>query len=117
MAKAKNKVIAGDYEGQSVMTSLGFCSISLSLLKSFYVDKNTVESYELITDDIRKSAASGVARGIVGGVLLGPVGLLAGGLSAKNKGIYQVAIQFKDGKKSLLEVDDAVYKAIIKQCF
>ena len=48
--------------------------------------------------------------------MLGPVGLLAG-LSAKNKGIYTVAIKFKDGKNSLLEVDDKFYKALIKTMF
>ncbi len=77
----------------------------------------TVESYELITDEHRKSAKSGIARGLVGGALLGPVGILAGGMSAKSKGIYQVPIQFKDGKRSLLEVDDKIYKAIIQACF
>ena len=59
----------------------------------------------------------GVARGLVGGALLGPVGLLAGGLSAKNKGIYQVAVQFKDGSRSLIEIDDKIYKALISSCF
>jgi hypothetical protein len=43
--------------------------------------------------------------------------MLAGGMSAKNKGIYQVAVEFKDGKRSLLEVDDKTYNAIIKGCF
>ena len=87
------------------------------MIKSFELNNKNVESYELITDEHRKSASSGVARGLVGGALLGPVGMLAGGLSAKNKGIYQVAIQFKDGKRSLLEIDDKTYKAIVKNCF
>ena len=70
-----------------------------------------------ITDEHRKSASSGVARGLVGGALLGPVGLLAGGLSAKSKGIYQIAILFKDEKRSLIEVDDKIYKTLIKVLF
>lgn len=117
MAKAKNAVIAGDYSGKIITVSFGRVYISTGFGKSELVDKSTVDSYELITDEHRKSAASGVARGLVGGVLLGPVGMLAGGLSAKSKGIYQVAIQFKDGKRSLLEVDDKFYKALIKSCF
>lgn len=117
MAKAKNKVIAGDYTGKIISQTLGICFINTGLMKSINLDNNTVESYELITDEHRKSAKSGVARGIVGGALLGPVGMLAGGLSAKSKGIYQIAIQFKDGKKSLVEVDDKIYKSIIKNCF
>ena len=117
MAKAKNKVIAGDYIGMAVGAVALTPYIITGFVKSFNLDKQTVESYEVITDEHRKSAASGVARGIVGGVLLGPVGMLAGGLSAKNKSIYQIAINFKDGKRSLIEVDDKIYKAIVKSCF
>lgn len=54
------------------------------------------------------------SRGLVGGALLGPIGLLAGGMSAKSKGVYQVAVVFKDGKRSLLELDDKRYKALMK---
>lgn len=114
---AKNRVIAGDYDGNMVGQAFGQPYISTSFTKSISINNTTVESYELITDEHRKSAKSGVARGIVGGALLGPVGLLAGGMSAKSKGIYLIAIQFKDGKKSLIEVDDKIYKAIIKSCF
>ena len=55
-----------------------------------------MESYEVITEEHRKSAASGAARGLTGGALLGPAGILAGGLSAENKGTYQIAIQFEE---------------------
>lgn len=116
MAKAKNMVIAGDYQGKAVMGGAK-PGIVVKVFRPLYLDSTTVESYEVITDEHRKSAASGVARGLVGGALLGPVGMLAGGLSAKDKGIYQIAIQFKDGKKSLIEVDDAIYKAIVAMCF
>ncbi|GAA4654941.1 hypothetical protein GCM10023142_20790 [Anaerocolumna aminovalerica] len=111
-----NKVIAGDYNGFLVSNSFGSLYIA-SGWHPVQLDKNNIESYELITDEHRKSAASGVTRGLVGGALLGPVGLLAGGLSAKSKGTYQIAIQFKDGKKSLIEVDDKIYKALIKKLF
>ncbi|MFW5631426.1 MAG: hypothetical protein ACOCNB_11720 [Acetivibrio ethanolgignens] len=116
MAKAKNAVIAGDYLGKGIVGGVK-PGIVIKLLKQIDLNHETVETYEVITDEHRKSAASGVARGLVGGALLGPVGMLAGSLSAKSNGIYQVAIQFKDGKKSLIEVDDKTYKAIVKQCF
>lgn len=119
MAKAKNRVMAGDYTGNLVSCSFGIVTIAVGLTpsKNIILNPSTVEKYELITDEHRKSAASGIARGIVGGALLGPVGMLAGGLSAKNKGIYQVAVQFKDGKRSLLEVDDKIYNTLIRACF
>lgn len=117
MAKAKNKVIAGDYINQAVIGTAGIPQIVVGFGKGLKLDNNSVSSYELITDEHRKSAASGVARGLVGGAILGPVGMLAGGISAKSKGIYQLAIGFQDGKKSLIEVDDKIYKLIVKSCF
>ena len=120
MSSARNKVIAGDYEGKTVMPpgwGIKHPSISASFTKTIALNKKEVASYELVTDEHRKSAASGVARGLVGGALLGPVGLLAGAMSAKNRSIYLVTVQFKDGRKSLLEIDDDIYKALVKSCF
>lgn len=116
---AKNMVIAGDYQGKGISVLGGQPQILVShkWTDNIFIDKAGVDSYEVITEETRKSAASGVARGIVGGALLGPVGMLAGGLSAKNKGTVTLAVQFKDGKKSLLEVDDKIYKAIVQQMF
>ena len=115
---AKNLVIAGDYAGKQVVGGgMAQPGISLGLIKQLYLNKTTVETYEVLTDEHRKSAASGIARGLVGGFLLGGVGMIAGGLSAKENGTYQVAVQFKDGKKSLLEIDDKIYKSLAKCCF
>ena len=52
----------------------------------------------------------------VGAFFLGPIGLAAG-LSAKSKGIHTLAIYFKDGKKSLIEVDDKINKALVANLF
>ena len=67
MAKAKNAVIAGDYSGKRLNGSLGIVSIMESFGVAIKINKDTVETYELITDEHRKSASSGVARGLVGG--------------------------------------------------
>jgi hypothetical protein len=111
-----NRVVAGDYSGYVV--ELGFNSVSIRYgFTKLKLTKNIVESIEVITEEHRKSAASGVARGLVGGALLGPVGLLAGGISAKSKGNYQLAVQFKDGKNSLLEIDNTIYKTLTRILF
>jgi len=115
MSVARNKVIAGDYNGKMVYDSSGM--VHIGLFSGATLNAQTVESYEIITDEHRKSAASGVGRGIVGGALLGTVGLLAGALSATNVSIYIIAIQFNDGKKSLIEIDDKIYKTLITACF
>lgn len=99
---AKNRVIAGDYAGSLVVGGgVANAAISLGFIKKLNLNRLTVENYEVLTDEHRKSAKSGIARGLVGGALLGPVGMLAGGMSAKSKGIYQIAIQFMDGKNPL----------------
>lgn len=138
MSKAKNAVIAGDYSGLpiQILTKTGekkskwtkeIIKFPAVVIKSTFksldtweyvpLDKENVTAYEVITDEHRKSAASGVARGLVGGALIGPVGMLAGGLSAKTKGIYNIAFEFKDGKRSLVELNDEMYKSIIQSCF
>ncbi|MEG6615393.1 hypothetical protein V6C27_02975 [Peptococcaceae bacterium 1198_IL3148] len=113
---AQNKVIAGDYEGSLIM---GFVTPGIypnPKERPIELTKENVVKYEVITEEHRKSAISGVSRGLVGGALLGPVGLLAG-LSAKNKGTYVIAIEFTNGKKSLIEINEKLYKALIKSMF
>lgn len=111
MAKAANKVVAGDYEGckikgTSIVTPDG----------AIVLDKSTVEEYEVIDEERRKNATSGILRGGAGVMLLGPLGAIAA-VSAKNKGIYQLAIQFKDGKRSLIEVDEKIRKSLVRDLF
>ncbi|XOQ44300.1 MAG: hypothetical protein ACFWTN_07660 [Clostridium sp.] len=111
-----NMVIAGDYKGAGI--AMGFNSLTICKgFKRIKLTKDIVESYEVMTEEHRKSAKSGVARGLIGGALLGGVGTIAGAVSAKNKGTYQVAVYFKDGKKSLLQLDDKAYKILIKTLF
>ena len=116
MAKAKNKVIAGDYIKKDIFISGGTAVISAGFLKTVELNERSVESYEVVDETSKKSAASAIGRAAVGSFFLGPVGLAAA-LSAKSKGIHTIAIQFKDGRRSLLEVDDKIYKAIITKVF
>ena len=116
MPGAKNQVIAGEYLGKEVVIYNETAIITVGIFRKVALDYATVESYEVVDATTRVSAASAVGRAAVGSLLLGPIGLTAA-LSAKSKGIYTIAIQFKDGKRSLLEVDDKIYKAIIRKVF
>lgn len=84
---AKNKVIAGDYEGKDVVGT-GTACILLGWTKSLDLNKDIIESYEVVTEE-----------------------------HTKGKGIYLVSIKFKDGKESLLEIDGKIYRLIVKDCF
>lgn len=116
----KNKVVAGDYVGDKVSppSFLGSKHPTISTSGGqVELNSSTVAGYEVITDDHRKSAISGALRGFIGNHLLGNTGMLAGAMSAKNKSVYTIAVDFVSGKRSLLEVDEKIYRALIKSCF
>lgn len=115
MAKAKNKVIGGDYLNSPIFLMLGQLSMSVGF-KSIMLDKNVIEEYEVIDEAKIKSASSTIIKAGVGSILLGPIGLLAG-VAGKQKGIYNIALHFKDGKKSLIEVDEKIYKKLLQNVF
>ena len=114
--RASNSVIAGDYKGCNLHEFYDGIAIITSSWNNIEImariDKDSVESFEVLSEERNRSAGNVVARGLVGAALLGPVGLAAGVLSSRKKGTHQIAIQFKNGKKSLVEVDDKFAKKI-----
>lgn len=117
MAQARNIVLKGRGEGLRVRElangNLGFCRGSYA---NFSVDKSNVESYEVITEEKVQSASNAILRAGIASWIIGPAGLLAG-VTAKQKGVYIVAIFFKDGYKSLVEIDDVLYKTLVSIMF
>jgi hypothetical protein len=112
MAKAKNRVISGAYEGFEVSSFLGQISIGV-----INISKANIINIEQIDSSKSKDVGSSIARGLVGGVLLGPAGVLGGVLLGKSNGVHLLSINFKNGQRSLIEVDDNIYKAIIKKLY
>lgn len=114
----KNSVTAGDYIDRPVMISGKKMYIKDKgiLGKKIMLGKDTIESYEVVGTEDYGKAGSAVARGAIGAALLGPVGIAAAA-SAKKKGITMLAIQFKDGKRSLLELDQDYIKQFTRVMF
>ena len=136
MAKARNVVIAGDYEGKIIQALHRMEQEGRHKVQKFYpaivlkvkfgqpekwdqvrLDKSTVAGYELTGDSHGTSVASGLARGIVGGARFGGAGAVVGAMTAKKNDVYTLAITFTDGKRSLIEVDEKLYQMIVKACF
>ena len=117
MKQALNKVIAGDFESMYVKNSLLGPYIDTDYKDPLYLDSETIENYERISEDHQKSVGDTIYYSALGGILFGAAGAIVGGLSAGNKNIYHLALYFHDGKKSLLEIDDKLYNAIIRNCF
>ena len=114
---AKNQIISGDYANYHFYNDGQ--QFGIRYAKSFtkfdivQLNNETVAAYEVITEENKKSITSGIARGVVGGVLLGGVGAVVGAVSATSKTDYAVLIQFKDGKTSLGEMDKDTYQKFV----
>ncbi|HIT21497.1 MAG TPA: hypothetical protein IAB56_00805 [Candidatus Scybalousia intestinigallinarum] len=98
------KIIAGDFCGCTINGGTFTNYLYIEGHQEYTFTKNNISSYEIISQDTNKSTSSALARGAVGGILLGPIGILAGGLGAKNKTTLQIAIYWIDGKKSMIEL-------------
>lgn len=111
-----NKVIAGDYKGQGIMrTANGIC-ITLPMFKTLSIRKDTVDSYEVLDKSTQTSSFDAVRRASNWSFFFGKAGYAAA-LGAKTKGTYRIAVRFKDGKKSLLELDEKTFYALSMELF
>lgn len=113
-----SKVLEGYLKDKRIKNNISkFLYINpVSIKEAKLLTKENINKYEIITEDIVKSASSAIMRGIGGTLLLGGIGLLAG-LSAKNKGKYVIAVEWKNEERSLIELDDIDYKVFIKSNF
>lgn len=111
-----NKVIAGDYAGQGIMKNWKTVQITLPMFKMVKITKENVANYEVLDKTMRTSSSSALGRATLASCFLGAAGVAAA-MGAKQKGTYWIAIEFKDGKRSLLEVDDKLFRAITISLF
>lgn len=80
----------------------------------YYIYKNNISSYTVI-DESNKDQYS-FWKGALGVALFGSIGAVAG-ISGKNKKEYLIAIEWKDGDKSLILINDEYYKVFVKSMF
>ena len=115
---AADLAVVGQFSGKEAMAAVGSNAPVIGLLVNLFVGislgSNVIIARSIGQKD-HKSISKAVHTSIIV-ALLGGVGILAG-LSAKNKGIFTIAIQWKDGKKSLIEIDDKLYKKFINEMF
>lgn len=109
------KVLAGDYIDRPIKIYFrkGVGLVYGNFDKHFLLNKDTVEQYELITEEHYKSTVGTLAKGAIGVALLGPIGLLAGFTGRAGK-IHRIAVKFKDGKNSLIEFSDIEYNEFLR---
>lgn len=59
------------------------------------------------------NGTSMLARGYVGNMFLGTLGMIVGLSTAKRRGIYRIQIDFRDGGTGIAEVDNLIYEKIM----
>lgn len=113
-----NVVIAGDYLGSNIVAERsGRLVLMANTGAPLYLDSQTVAKYEVAADSQKRSTGSKVKRAVVGNALLGRRGMVAGAATARKVTTYEVAVDFKDGKRSLMQLDDAAYKLLVRNSF
>ena len=113
---ASNAVVAGDYKGYLAFKNKKqglYIYGTFGFGKKTFINKDTVDYYEVVGEEQYKSFGSGVARGVAGAALFGGIGAIAGAASGKNKGSHLVSIVFKNGTKCLCELDDSLFKSLV----
>ena len=78
------------------------------------MNKLSISTYTVI-DETNKDQYS-VWKGALGVALLGGFGAVAG-VGGKKSKEYLVAVEWKDGEKSLLSLDEDAYKVLVKSMF
>ena len=78
------------------------------------VCKRYVSSY-IVIDESNKEEYS-FWKGAVGAAFFGGLGAFAG-INGKSRKEYLVSIEWKDGEKSLILIDDRYYKVLVESMF
>ena len=106
----KNYVVEGKYKNRKI---LGGSSLDIDV-ELQPLSKRYISSYTVI-DESNKDQYS-FWKGALGVALFGGLGAIAG-VNGKRKKEYLIAVEWKDGEKSLISLDDEYYKVFVKSNF
>lgn len=110
-----NYILEGKYKNKKIScTSILKISNAEINGSDYPLSKFTVASYTVI-DENNKDQYS-FWKGALGVALFGGIGAVAG-IGGKNKKEYLIAIEWKDGEKSLILINDEYYKVFVKSMF
>jgi hypothetical protein len=114
---AVGKIIAGDFSKDNVIKIVAGKPAIVpkdgGLFSKVNFINNDIKSIEIITEENKKKFIGTAGWGLVGGLALGPLGLIAGILAGGNKKEILIACELKDGKKLIAEVDSKIYKSML----
>lgn len=103
-----NYVVEGKYKNKKIVNAGDMLLLDGGLTKRY------ISSYTII-DETNKDQYS-FWKGALGVALLGGFGAVVG-IGGKNKKEHLIAIEWKDGEKSLILINDEYYKVFVKSMF
>lgn len=112
--KNTNVVLEGKYKNLKILGGSWLSVDSNDYGGGCPLDKQRIASYTLINEN-NKSQYS-FWKGALGVALLGGVGAVAG-IGGKKTSEYLIAVEWKNGEKSLICLDDKYYKVFVQSMF
>lgn len=112
--KNTNVVLEGKYKNLKILGGKELSVDSEDYIGGCPLDKQRIASYTLINEN-NKSQYS-FWKGALGVALLGGVGAVAG-IGGKKTSEYLIAVEWKNGEKSLICLDDKFYKVFVQSMF
>ena len=119
MEMSKVTVHAGDFlkgDGQFSFGSLVLRTPKKNIMGEV-IPASQLETIEMASEESVKKLGGAIGWGAVGGLLLGPVGLLAGLLGGGRKKEVTFVAKFKDGRKLLATTDSQTYTKLMAAVF
>lgn len=105
-------IVNGEYKGWGIKMTLSGKVVAQQWSKKVVLDNTTIESYEVID---KAEGKSSIGKTIGLGAIFGVAGAIAGA-SSKKAGKTTIKINWKDGKKSIAELDASMFKAFMRVC-
>ena len=107
-----NTVIRGDYKNCIINYSKDILTLEGENL-NINISNDVVDNYNLIHTEYRRNILDIIARLAIGVYLAGPLGILAIFTSNMYISCHIVSIEFKDGKKCLLKINNKLHNKMI----
>lgn len=109
------KVHYANFPYTEINTHFGVLSIKTSAfqLSGESVTGNKFKSIEIGTEENVKKVSGAVGWGVVGGIVAGPLGILAGAMLGGNKKQVTFILELDDGRQLMGTVDSKTYTELV----
>ena len=109
----KNTVIKGDYKNWYLSIHKEMDKLILEGINdNIEISNNTIIDYDIKYTEFKRDIIDIVIRIIIGVLLIGPIGILAGFTANR-----LISIEFKNGNKSLVKIDNRTFKYLVEKVY